>query len=371
MTDHLAPLLHGEPETPDVTTPPAERVLGARRRLGRGRAWTHPGGAGALALVVTGALLLSHQSSSEAAAASLAVSGGPPQKSYAVGRTVHLGHGSTSVKMPEYAQSLYYTSAGLLVRTNKDGSSDGGAPFHFELVARHGKTTKLGVTLGEVVPSTDPKQPYLAWATMKAGRIRVVVHNVRTDRDVRTVAVPGTFDWGGWEAPPVALVGDHVYVGTNRKTEVVNWRTGKARASRTVPGSQFPDVHGKHAVVNRAHATQVINVASGKVLLNVSERRRYVSVELSPDGRFATTSGGMGAGVTRPFKIHDLRRGTSVRLRGADWGYGWTADGDKVYRVGRTTMTTCDAATGRCHATAVPAIPRHPSVRYPGILYEA
>ena len=32
-------------------------------------------------------------------------------------------------------QTLYYTSAGLLVRTNKDGASDGGAPFHFALVA--------------------------------------------------------------------------------------------------------------------------------------------------------------------------------------------------------------------------------------------
>ncbi len=95
---------------------------------------------------------------------------------------------------------------------------------------------------------------------------------MRTDRNVAVVAVPGTFDWGGWIAPPVALVGSRVYVGTNDQTEVVNWRTGLARRSATVPGSQFPDVHGNLAVVEGAQSTRVVDVASGKVLLK--ERRR-------------------------------------------------------------------------------------------------
>src|SRR5262249_35745206 len=159
-----------------------------------------------------------------------------------------------------------------LVRTNKDGASDGGAPFHFQLVKATGQTTKLKVTLGEVVPSTDPTQPYLAWAKMNAGQIRVVVRNVRTDRNVAVVDVPGTFDWGGWAAPPVALVGNRVYVGTNDQTEVVNWRTGRARTSATVPGSRFPDVHGHHAIVDGARATRVIDVTSGEVLLRVPQR---------------------------------------------------------------------------------------------------
>ena len=335
--------------------------------MSRQPTWIRRTGAGVLAAACTGVLALSHPGASVAHTVPKAT----PRTSYAVGPTVHLGHGATTVQMPEFAQSLYYTSAGLLVRTNKDGSSDGGAPFHFELVKAHGKTEKLGVTLGEVVPSTDPKQPYLAWAKMKGGHIRVVVRNVRTDRNVAVVAVPGTFDWGGWIAPPVALVGSRVYVGTNDQTEVVNWRTGRARTSTTVPGSRFPDVHGNHAVVEGAHATRVVDVTSGNVLLKVSQRHRFVFVQLSPDGRFATTSGGMGVGVSGPFTVHDLRRGTSVRLHKADWGYGWSADGDRVYRVNGSTMTTCNAATGACHATHIPAIPPNPSVRYPGITYEA
>jgi hypothetical protein len=324
-------------------------------------------GAGVLAAACTSVLVLSHTGASLAGPVPKAT----PRTSYAVGPAVHLGHGATTVQMPEFAQSLYYTSAGLLVRTNKDGSSDGGAPFHFELVKANGKAEKLGVTLGEVVPSTDPKQPYLAWAKMKGGHIRVVVRNVRTDRNVAVVAVPGTFDWGGWIAPPVALVGSRVYVGTNDQTEIVNWRTGRARTSTTLPGSQFPDVHGNHAVVEGTQSTRVIDVASGKALLTVSQRHGFVFVELSPDGRFATTSGGLGEGVTGPFTVYDLGRGTSVRLHKANWGYGWSADGDQVYRVNGSTMTTCGAATGACHATHIPAIPRQPGVRYPGITYEA
>ena len=293
-----------------------------------------------------------------------------PRTSYAVGPALHLGHGATTVHLPQFAQSMYYTSAGLLVRTNKDGASDGGAPFHFELVKAHGTTKKLAVALGEVVPSTDPKQPYLAWAKMKGGHIRVVIRDVRTDRNVAVVAVPGTFDWGGWIAPPVALVGSRVYVGTNDQTEVVNWRTGRAKTSTTVPGSRFPDVHGSHALVDGAHATRVVDVASGDVLLKVRQTPGFVFVQLSPDGRFATASGD-GAGVSGRFTVYDLGRGTSVRLHQATWGYGWSADGDHVYRVNGSTMTTCNAASGACHAAHIPALPPHQSVRYPGMTYES
>ena len=40
---------------------------------------------------------------------------------FAVDDTVYLDGGAAEVKMPEVAQTLYYTSAGLLVRTNKTG----------------------------------------------------------------------------------------------------------------------------------------------------------------------------------------------------------------------------------------------------------
>ena len=92
---------------------------------------------------------------------------------------------------------------------------------------------------------------------------------------------------------------------------------------------------------------------------------------LVAQGEAATASRGMGEGGSGSFTVYNLRLGTSVRLRQADWGYGWAAGGDRVYRVNGSTLTICNATTGDCHATHIPAVPPHPSVRYPGITYES
>jgi hypothetical protein len=370
MTERLMTLLHGEADHLEPPPAPAAEILASGRRMRRHRMWTRVTAAAVVAAVAgIGAFAVGGGHSPDAGTAtppSLA-----PQASWASGDTVYLGDGSRA-QLPEVAQSLYDTSAGLLVRTNHDGSSDGGAPFHFELVSRDGTATKLSVTLGEVVPSADPHQPYLAWATMSNGKIQVVVHDVSTDRDVATVDVPGTFDWGGWEAPPVALVGDQVYVGTNDKTEVVDWRTGDATVSDALPGSQLPDVHGTRAVVVHSDATEVVDVTSGKVLLDLRRSGdQYVDVQLSPDGRFATSSGGTGESTPGGFTVYDLEHGTSVTLAGNAWGYGWSADGDDLFRVNGRTLVTCDAASGNCHDSSVPSVQGHSQLRYPGVLFES
>jgi hypothetical protein len=377
MTDRLATLMHGEVESLEIPNAPAPEILATGRRMRRRRAWTRGAGAGVLVAAVATAAVVTHQGNDRTNNEPSQSPGLAPTTTYAVGPDLHLADGST-VTTPEFAQAMYYTSAGLVVRTNKDGSSDGGAPFHFELVKADGTTTKLGVTLGEVVPSTDPSEPYLAWATMTGGKIQVVVHDVSTDKDAATVDVPGTFDWGGWDAPPVSLVGDHVYVGTNDTTEVVDWRTGEATQSDVVPGSHFPDVHGAHAVIDGDKSEKVVDVATGKVLLDIPQTPSFVFVELSPDGRFATSSGGLGRATGGAFTVYDLAKGTSVDLKASDDGYGWSSDGDDLYTVVNrpapdhgATMTTCVAATGTCHASAVPALPKEPTVRYPGITYEA
>jgi hypothetical protein len=294
-----------------------------------------------------------------------------PGRAYAVDDTVYLDDGTTKATMPEVAQTLYYTSAGILVRTNKDGSSDGGAPFHFELVKPDGTATKLGVTLGEVAPSVDAAQPYLAWATMTGGKIRVVVHDVTTDQDVATVDVPGTFDWGGWPAPPVALSGDLVYVGTNDQTEVVNWRTGEARVSETVPGSAFPDVHGANTIVNDGKKQQVVEAATGKVLLDVptDDNNPYPLVQLSPDGRFAAVTAGEGTPAGAHTDVYDVATGTQVQVPHTGWG--WTYDSDQVYRVHGSTMETCSTASGQCHTSSVPPVNTDGFVRYAGFAFES
>ena len=55
------------------------------------------------------------------------------------------------------------------------------------------------------MPSTDPDQPYLAYAEEVDGVVQVVVLDVRDESEVARVPVPDAKKWGGWVAPPVAL----------------------------------------------------------------------------------------------------------------------------------------------------------------------
>jgi dipeptidyl aminopeptidase/acylaminoacyl peptidase len=379
MTDRLTTLLHAEGEALEIPSAPATEILAeGRRKLRVKRRTTAATAAAALAVTVIGlggSVLGQRHSPSTGPTGPAAPSTTPsptPQVSWAAGDSLYLGDGSTRVQLPEVAQSLYYTSAGLLVRTNRDGSSDGGAPFHFSLVTRDGTTTKLTLALGEVVPSADPNEPYLAWATQQHGSIQVVVHDVSSDRDVARVDVPGTFSWGGWQAPPVALVGDQVYVGLDDRTEVVDWRTGATSVNRTLPGTELPDVRGTSAVVQRPGSVQVVDVTSGTVLLDLPEPRgTFVDVELSPDGRFATTSDATSTDSPAPVIVHDLERGTSARLPGSDSDYGWSAGGGDLFRVEGHDLLGCDAESGECHDSSVPRLPGGGGVRYPGVLYES
>ena len=363
MTDRLATLMRGEAETLDVPAAPTREILDAghrlrrRRTLGRGAA-----GVSLLAVAATTVAVVTLGGGHPTDARPTAPVGSAPHVSWAVDDTVYVGSDATPVAMPEVAQTLYYTSAGLLVRTNKDGSSDGGAPFHFELVRADGTATKLGVTLGEVVPSTDPTEPYLAWATMSGDRIQVVVHDVATDRDVATVDVPGTFDWGGWEAPPVSLSGDQVYVGTNHTTAVVNWRTGAATTTDVVPGSTMPTVDGGRTVVQGIDSTLVVDTETGKTLLDISAASGG-NVTLSPDGGFAMVA------TRRGTDLYAVDTGGKVQVPATGWA--WAPDGSEVFRVHDSTLERCGTGSGECHDSPIPALGKNAFVRYPGISFES
>jgi hypothetical protein len=371
MTEHLTALLAREADTLEVPTPPSGDILGAGRRLRHRRTAAIWGGAAlAVAVVASGSVLIG----SRGGGRDLAPAASPPvQVAWAVGDTVYVGTDGHAAQMPEVAQTLYYTSAGILVRTNKDGSSDGGAPFHFQLVRADGTASKLDVTLREVIPSTDPTQPYLAWATMTDGTIRVVVHDVRTGQDVAKVEVPGTFTWGGWEAPPVALSGDQVYVGTDGPTTVVNWRTGATGTSDVLPHHTVPEVFGGRLVTTTARGqrdaeAEVVDAATGRDLLDIPIGR-LDQVTLSPDGRFAqVVTGAFDPPVH--LNVYDVDSGDSVSLPDSVAGYGWASDGD-LFQVAGNSLTLCPAGGGSCRTSTVPPVGSKNLVRYAGQAFES
>jgi hypothetical protein len=354
MPEHLRTLLLDEGDRLDVPAAPMAETLTRGRQLVSRRRWTDGLAAAAVLLVAAagtaGAVAVDRSTERGVTPAT------PPSPvsrlAYATGEDVYLGDGPVHATMPEVAQTLYYTSAGVLVRTNRTGASDGGAPFHFELVADDGTTTKLGVTLGEVVPSTDPTEPYLAWAEMQGGRIQVVVHDVNTDQDVVRVDVPGTFTWGGWTAPPVALSGDTVYVATDGTTTAVDWRTGETSTSTVLPADTIPEVSGGHAVVPNGSTSDIVD-ASTSATLQTIHTDKLAQVALSPDGRFfAATPRETNASE---FVVYDVAHGTGHSFDGQPFDWGWTSDG-RLFKVAGSTLTTCDADTGQCTTSSVPPV---------------
>jgi hypothetical protein len=377
MTDRLRTLLHDEVESLEIPPVPATDILGTGRRLRRRRTGTIWASAVLAVAVVAGGTAAARSGGDDHSAPPVTDTPAPPEPgtlAWSLDDLVYVvqdGRLIAGTQVPEVAQTLYYTSAGILVRTNRDGSSDGGAPFHFRLIGHDGELTPVNVTLGEVVPSTDSAEPYLAWATQEGGRIQVVVHDVVSGHDVGRVDVPGTFTWGGWEAPPVALSGDLVYVATDDQTAVVNWRTGEVTTTAVVPAGQVPEVSGGRAVtVNRGRkvaSADVVDVATGRDLLDIPVRLDD-QVTLSPDGRFVQV---VSQGFDPPARtlVYDVDTAHSVQLPDTLGGYAWTSGGD-LFEVRGDQLDVCSPVSGSCDSMSVPKFGRQ-FLRYSGRTYES
>jgi hypothetical protein len=385
MTDRLSALLHEEAQ--HLTVPPADaadvlargRGLRRKRRLAQGLTIV------AVVAVVGVGAAFAFGGSPDRTTEDLATDPGPDAPTslgipadvgyvFASGNTVYLRDGTVRAQMDEVAQTLYYTSAGLLVRTNATGNSDGGAPFHFALVTGDGTVTKLALTLGEVVPTTDPRQPYVAYAEADGGEVRVVVRDVTTDQVVASVDVPGLSDWGGWEAPPVSLDSDDVYVGTSSGAVVVNWRTGEVTTSDVLPPGP-PDVRSGRTVVSDDGETTVVDATTGASVFTVPSPGKYDPwVRLAPDGR-SVTALDLGQGQPKGgLDWYAVDTGAHATLPGDPSTYGWDATGD-AYSVTQDGITECLAAGHMCRTTPLPEGVRLDDavyfVRLGGVVYES
>jgi hypothetical protein len=365
MTERLSALLHEEADRLHVPMPTTHKTITAGRRIRRRRRLTQAGVAAAVVAVLgVGAAFVGGDAPDRVNPDSIATDpqGAPTDLGvvFAVDDTVYLKGGAAEVKMPEVAQTLYYTSAGLLVRTNKTGASDGGAPFHFQLVGADGTAQPLDLTLGEVVPSTDPAQPYLAYAEADGDEVRVIVVDVTTGEQVARVAVTGLTDWGGWTAPPVALDGDTVYVSDFSHALAVDWRTGEVGpAEHLSPG--LPTVVRGRTLATSDTGAEVVDVDSGEVLFESGGWLR-----LSPDGRYAVAGEG-ASGVP----VQDLEDGGSAVVGSESATYGWTTDDQLVGIVGGM-LAVCSPESGRCTTSPLPGgVSSDAFIRLPGFTYES
>ena len=346
MTERLAQLLRDEADRLDVPPPDALASLHLGRRVRLRRRVTSATAALAVVVAVGGGAL----------GVNALTSGGDPDAVpepaapldtgavFALGSTVYLDDGAVRAEIDDRAvKSLYYTSAGVLVRHGNNAGSDGGGPQRFSLVHPDGTVDRIGVTTEETVPGTDPTQPYLAWAEVTGDEAEVVVRDLRDDTEAARVPIPSADPGGGWAAPPVTLSGDTVYADTGDGLFAVDWRSGEVEDRGD---EQAPAARGRTTTYSEDEIA-VVDAATGDTLLSIPVAG-YGYFRLSPDGSHAMVvvdEADLSDDVS--FDVYDVGTGEHVSLPGHAYDYGWTAAGD-LFRVGAREVTTCDTGTGEC-----------------------
>lgn len=379
MTERLTTLLNDEADHLDIPTPDTAAILGRGRGLRRRHRVTVAASSAAVVVLLAGGVaalvgpgsLTGNDAALDPAALDPAA---PALQGWAVGQgsTVMLGSGET-VEVEGTVKSVYYTSAGVLVRTGQDASTDA-SDSAYSLVTDDGKVTDFTLDLGDRVPGTDPTLPYLAYADETGDGWEVVLRDVRTGEVAAEIPFEGDFTWGGWLAPPVSLSGDHVYVGMDDATLDVEWRTGEVSESDVMPGSRMPVVSGGRTQLgDYGERHRVVDAQTGAEVLTTPASEDWMT--LSPDGRYAVERSSAlcdedgDCVLDRPsVEVYDLAAGTHRSIPVPGGGIGWTPTGDLLV-VDGDTVQVCDASTGSCAETPLDIDTAH--LRLGGSIYEA
>ncbi|MFC5678740.1 hypothetical protein [Aeromicrobium endophyticum] len=291
------------------------------------------------------------------------------------GDTLWFSDPTYSVDLGVTVQMMLYTSQGVVAGvTNSD---DGTARRDYVYVGTDGSVRPLDLP-GKVVPGTDAQADRLVYLTKEGPGWRIHVVEASTGREVASVTYAARYTWAGWDVPPIGLTGDFVVLGVDGDQQVVNWRTGERVAD--VPGTQLPAVGGGRALGGPL-SDKTYQLGDSKKLRSTTDlavrmegsSEPYARNSLSPDGRFVETTNtfvgldkpggpvtGVSDGVTGEtvadpvVHVTDVATGRRITLPGHALTYGWTPDG-RLMRVDGTKVTTCDASTGECTSTSVPA----------------
>ncbi|RHW27993.1 hypothetical protein D0Z08_06860 [Nocardioides immobilis] len=343
MTERLKQLLDHEADDLAVPAPATDAVLRQGRGLRRRNRMAVGAGAAAVAVIVGGSVVAFAGGDGDRTAPDPATLPVGNNAVFSYGNQVFYDGPTHRAEIQDNAvKSLYYTSAGVLVRHGDNAASDGGGPQRFSLVTPDGSVQRLGLETEGAVHASDVDQPYVTYGEAVDGELQVVVYDVVADAEEARVTVGPTTE----NFFPVSIDDDTVYVETMSADEVfeVSWSTGTVEPSDSASawnvnnGRVATEVDGQPAVVD---------AASGEVLLTTDGSGYF---NLSPDGRYAEhvdEEEESEAGSEVEMEVYDVASGEAVTFAGPSWEWGWTPGGG-LFRVGKNEVETCDSATGEC-----------------------
>lgn len=350
MGERLAELMQDEAAGIAVPPAPAGPVLAQGRRLRRRRQLAVGASlAAGLAVVVGGTSFVVGQGRGTDDVA-FSVDAYREQGALSVDDKLYVA--GRHIPFERAVKSFYYTAQGVVVRSGTSPWTDDADVDHYTLVHGDGTRKELDLETSDRVVATEPDSSRLAYAEpADDGRWAVVVTDLVSGKELDRTLVEGRFTWGGWEAPPVALDGDLVWVHLDDGWTEVDWRAGEVRE---VPGtdSVYEIANGSYASVEEGTWT-IRSMEDGDVVSTVEVGKDGYGF-FSPDGRYLRFfhQGIPGKGSFEPF-VYDVTTGARTPMPDGRRDVGWTPDGDLLALAKNGAVEICPVATGECRPTGL------------------
>lgn len=348
MTERLSQLLHDEANALHVPPPDASAAMTRGRGLRRRRtaatavvAVAFVGLLGAGGVVVTDSLRGDDTAQLSDAAAY------EQHGVWMADGALHVGN--HAVDIDARINAVYYTSAGVVVRTGPTGDRpEGPKDGYLTLVRPDGSVTALEPRLADVEPATSPDSSLLAFARPAGLGYEAVVWDVEADKQVAAVPFDGGLRWAGWAAPPVSISGDVVYASVDGEVLAINWKSGAVDTLPGAPGSRWEEIQAG-LWADEQTGQVVVRDLSGAERLTVHFEGDWGEAELSPDGRYVVVipEVDIPGEEEAPITLHDIATGESRVLPGDEFPLGWTPDGHALQLVGHE-IRSCTAIDNVC-----------------------
>ena len=365
MTERLSVLLREEAGSLDIPPAATGAILARGRGLRRRQRWTRAVAVtAAAAVIVVGSATGAHRfRADDSIDPTRAAEAFASQGAFAVGHELYLG--DQRIHWDDAIKALYYTSAGVVVRSGSSEDTNDGIST-YTLVSPTGEKSLVHADSSNRIPGFEPDGTNFAYSDQSDGQLVVVVHDVVTDRELARVTVLDHPVETGWDAPPVSIDGDIVWVRTDPGWTQVNWRTGEIRQ---VPDTAdtFELQNGRYAV-QRGRVWEIRAMADEATVGEVRMLKGWYAF-FSPDGRFMRSfpNGVRDAPQMPSAYVHDVEAGTTFEHAGAGYELGWTPDGHLLVLDGET-VRACEPMSDAC---SVRAFDGSGSVKLGGAPYES